>query len=322
GTPEFLGQSPGAQKLVDDWGAATSLGAQIVRQIEAGSKELPKSAAAAPEAVAAFADIAADLVKAGDTESLDYLTGRDPTFSAFLLDVRKPGYYLYNGDSGAVARILATPAAGRLGLRRVEHGDQGSVVASSYIYRPARVAERLREAAHETTTNDTADIRRRLQAYADRAVPLAETARRPAAAAYTFIEPQFLVGAALDSLANVMPSQASRAGRGDIPLPLGTIRGRLASGERHPLVDEARWNALASVLESEPALAAVPDAKVLRFVTEAWQTHGKFIARVKDGSGAMIQVSALARLATLKPGSDEWKRERRFLSAALQAALR
>ncbi|MFI5347059.1 MAG: hypothetical protein ACHQ51_11860 [Elusimicrobiota bacterium] len=323
GTPEFLGQSAGAQKLVDDWGAATTLGAQIVRQVEAGSKDLPKSSVATPAAAAAFADIAADLAKAGDKEALEYLSGRDPTFSAFLLDVRKPGYYLYNGDKGAVARILATPAARRLGLRRVEHGDEGSVVPSSYIYRSARVAERLREASRETDTNDTADIRRRLQAYAERAAPLAEPGPSAGASAYKFVEAEFLPGSALDSAANVMPAQAGgAAGRSDIPLPLSVIRQRLASGERHPLVEEARWNALALILRGNPELAAVPGAKQLRLVAQPYQTRGKRVARMTDGSAAMIQLSALDELARMKPGSDQQTRELRFLSAALQAALR
>jgi len=322
GTPEFLGVSARAQGLVDDWGAAAALGAQIVRQVSAGSRELPKSAAATPEAAADFARVAADLVRAGDREALDYLSGRDPTFSAFLLDVRKPGYYLYNGDGGVVDRILATPSGARLGLRRVAHGDGGSVVASSYFYRPARVVERLREAAREVSDH-SADARARLAAYAERAAPLAARSEPPreAAAPYSFVEPEFLPGSALESAANAMSPRYKSAERSDIPLPLSVIRARLASGEPHPLIKAARWHALELVLRASSALAAAPETQPIRFVASPWQTRGRLVAKASDGS-VMLQVAALDDVARLEGDPPRLARELRFLSAALEAALR
>jgi|GEM_PF-2365700 len=323
GTPEFLGQSPLAQPLVDAWAAATTLGKQIVLQVQSGSRELPISAAASPAAAAQFADVAADLVRAGDKEALAYLSGEDPTFSAFLLDARKPGYYLYNGDRSVVARILATPSAARMGLRRVEHADTGVAVKSTYVYRPARVVERLREAARETA--DHADAEQRgLAAYADRAAPLAARLRAPAAAtgAYSFAAPEFLPGAVLDSPANVLRARGASNERADMPLPLGTLRARFQSGERHPFFSEERWAALELILRESPALAAEPGAKQVRFVAASYQTRGKVVARVADGSGAMLQVSALDELAQTAPNSPERAREARFLATALEAGLR
>jgi hypothetical protein len=323
GTPEFLGQSPRSQPLLDAWGAATTLGTQIVRQVEAGSRDLPQSAAASPAAAAAFADVAADLVRAGDREALEYLSGQDPTFSAFLLDALKPGYYLYNGDKSVVARILDTPSAQRLGLRRVEHGETGAVVKSTYVYRPARVVERLREAARESA--DHADPEKAgLAAYAERAAPLAARIAAPAAPtdAYAFVDPEFLPGSALDSPANVLRAQPAAHARADMPMTLATLRGRFASGERHPFFDEPRWAALRLVLGANPALASVPDAKYLRFVAQPFQTRGKVVARLADGTGAMLQLSALDDGAKTAPGSPARARELRFLSTALQAGLR
>jgi hypothetical protein len=326
GTPEFLGQTPVAQKLLDEWGAATKLGAQIVRQAEAGSRELPKSDAASSEAAALFADVAADLVRAHDREALDYLSGQDPTFSAFLLDARKPGYYLYNGDRSVVARILATPSAARLGLRHVEHPDTDAVVKSTYYYRPERVAARLRSAALEAAPHAEAE-RSGLQDYARRAAALVVRVPRSssAASAYSFVAPEFLPGSALDSAENRLNPNAPRlVGTSDLPLTLGTLRARLASGEPHPLIDPARWRALTLILRSDPALASAPADQYLRFVSQPWQTRGKAVAPVKDryGKAAAIQLSALDELAALDPKSEQAARRVRFLRAALQAALR
>jgi hypothetical protein len=323
GTPEFLGQSPQAQPLLDAWGAAATLATQIVRQAEAGSRELPRSAAASAAAAAAFADVAADLVRAGDREALGYLSGQDPTFSAFLLDARKPGYYLYNGDQGVVARILATPSAARLGLRRVEHPDPAIDHKSTYLYRPARVVERLREAARETA--DHADAERAgLAAYAGRVAPLAARLAPPAASptAYEFVDPEFLPGSVLDSPANVLPARGASNERADMPFRLGMLRGRIASGQPHPFFSAARWAALELLLRQNPALAAEPDDRYVRFVAASFQTRGKVVARIADGSGALLQLSALDDLAKTAPNSPERARELRFLSTALEAGLR
>lgn len=171
-TPEFLGTTPEAQSLVDAWGAATDYGKQLVEAVKSGAKTLPKGAAASPAAAAAFAAVARELKANKDDAALDYLSGQDPTFSAFLLDARKPGYYLYNGDQSIVARIMSTKAAAALGARRIDKKDGDRVVASTYFYRPARVAARLVETGKRKVEPYDDDARRRLAEYGARMAPL------------------------------------------------------------------------------------------------------------------------------------------------------
>lgn len=321
GTPEFLGTGARGQALVDSWGAATDAGRAIVRQVQRGSHELPAGAAVTPAAAAGFARVAAELVAKGDAEALEYLTGRDPTFSAFLLDARKPGYYLYNGDGSVVARIMATDAAKRMGIRRVDHAE-GAVVASTYFYRPARVVESLREAAAEAAT-DSADVRARLAAYAEKLAPSVAAAPAAETSPYVFVAPEYLPGSALDSAPNRYPTRTGEPGRLELPLPLKALRGRLNGGERYFQFSEERWSALEFLLTAIPELAAAKDETVLRFVAEPFQSGGKKIVPGHDRKGVTVQVAVLDEVARLRKSDPEGlKRELRFLSAAFSAALR
>src|ERR1019366_4359083 len=118
-----LGTTKEAQSLVDTWGGATDYGKQIVTAVKEGKSEFPKSAVVSPAAADVFAAVARELKESKDDAALAYLSGQDPTFSAFLLDAKKPGYYLYNGDKSVVARIMATKAASALGVRRIDKPD-------------------------------------------------------------------------------------------------------------------------------------------------------------------------------------------------------
>lgn len=321
GTPEFLGRSRRAQPLVDAWGAATAYAAEIVRQVERGSRELPKGAAASPAAAADFARVVADLVRAGDAEALAYLRdGTDPTFAAFLLDARKPGYYLYNGDKSVVARIMATAAARSLGIRRVDRPD--GLVASTYFYRPARVVERLREASTEDPGEGGDDgARARLSAYAARLAAAAPSAPAASVEGWSFVAPEFLPGSALDSAANRFASGGAAQGRLELPLPLRALRARMKSGERYPQLTAERWEALRFLLEKVPALSAAGDEVVVRFAAASFQSGGKLVAPTRGG-GVTLQVAALDRVAALRAGdAAELERELRFLRAAFDAAL-
>lgn len=295
GTPEFLGTTDEAQTLLDAWGAAAAYAAQIVKQVRAGSAVLPESAAASPAAAAAFARVAAELSAAGDEEALRYLSGQDPTFAAFLLDARKPGYYLYNGEEAVVSRILATAAARELGVRRLDKPGTSGTHASTYLYRPARVVERLREAARGRGEEDA---RRRLAAYAERLAPLAAPLPRGRTAPYRFAPPETLPGSALDAKANRLDSYPSfKEGfqRWDLPLTAGALRERLASGRAHGSFDERRWAALGRLLAAS-ALQTAPEETSVRVVGQRWQTGGKLVAAGKDG-GVLVQMFALDLIA-------------------------
>ncbi len=323
GTPEFLGTSVRAQPLVDAWAAATDYGRAVVRQIEKRSRELPAGDLVAPAAAAGFARVAAELERAGDREALEYLTGRDPTFTAFLLDVRKPGYYLYNGDGSVVARIMATGAAKSLGIRRVDHPDKGLADhASTYYYRPARVVERLRDAAREPAP-DSAVERSLLSSYAERLAPHAAPVAEAGIAPYRFVEPEFLPGSALDSRANVYAKRAGDPERLELPLPLGSLRLRQRTGDRSLQFTPERWSALGLILESCPELAAADDAVTLRFVGEPFQSGQRKVAPLSGRRGATVQTAVLDEVSRLERDDPAGlKRELRFLSAAFAAALR
>ena len=146
--------------------------------MKAAAKAPPKSTAASPEAAAAFIALARELKENKDDAALDYLSGQDPTFMAFLLDARKPGYYLYNGDQSIVARIMNAKAAAGLGVRRIDKKEGDRVVASTYFYRPARVAERLDAIGKRKMAPYDDDARRRLAEYGARIAPLAARLRR------------------------------------------------------------------------------------------------------------------------------------------------
>lgn len=167
-TPEFLGATQEGQRLVDLWGAAAER-----------AKELVKGGAPKTAVEKSFAGLVAELRAAGDEKALAYLSGEDPTFTAFLLDARKPGYFLYNGDGSIVARIMSAKAARALGVRRLDKPDGDAVHASTYFYRPARVAERLREVGGQTVGPHDQDARERIAEYARRAAALAARLSRP-----------------------------------------------------------------------------------------------------------------------------------------------
>ncbi len=171
GTPEFLGTTKRAQELVNAWGAATEHGKAVVAAVRAGTP-IPKTDAVPKRASAAFARLAEELKAAGDEEALAYLSGQDPTFSAFLLDARKPGYYLYNGDKGVIARIMKAKAAADMGIRRVEHPVPGLTISSSYFYRPRRVVERLKELDGEPGGEHSSREKELLQSYIPKLSPL------------------------------------------------------------------------------------------------------------------------------------------------------
>jgi hypothetical protein len=328
GTPEFLSTTPEGQALVDAWGRAVEHGRRVIAQVEAGSTELPASAEIAPAAAAGFARLVAELRRRGDAEALRYLRDEDPTFVAFLLDARKPGYYLYNGDKSVVARIMATDAAHALGIRRVEHGDAGAVVRSLYYYRPERVAERLSAVAAQPASADAAPTRELLATYAPR---LASAARvLPAVAAdakgYSFVEPQFLAVAALDSRENQLATygkQAASSQRYELPIDAKTVRALRAEGRRYGALEQARWDALLALYDACPALAAAAPETALNVVSQPYQSGGRLIAPVKaPGRGAVLQLFLLDRLVALGK-SDAKARDAllRFAAKGVEAAL-
>ncbi len=302
-TPEFLGVSKRAQELVDAWGAAAAYAKQIIAQVRAGSNILPQSAAASPAAAAEFAGLAAELLARGDREALAYLAGADPTVTAFLRDARKPGYYLYNGDASVVGRILKTDAAARLGLRRVRHLDASLPGASAtYLYRPARVVERLREIQDEPGGPDSEETKARLAAYTERLAPLASTAHTVhTTSPFTFAEASSLPGSALETPENRLSSYKNAAGptfRYDLSLPASSLRVRLAAGERPAALDEARWKALARLFKASTSLAKFEGE--VRLVSEAYQTRGRLVAPSGDGRGVLVQLFVLDELARLE----------------------
>ncbi len=323
GTPEFLGVSPQAQGYVDAWAGATAYAKQIVAQVRAGSTLLPKSAAASPAAAAAFARVVEELWKSGDREAVDYLTGTDPTFTAFLLDARKPGYYLYNGERSVVARIMKTKAAGAMGVRRVEHPHVGLNASSTYLYRPRRVLDRLREVQGEPAGEYGGTEKALLADYIARLEPLVP-AKAPAAsiAPYSFADADTLPGSALDSPRNRLASyvQSPPLRRWDLPLPASSLRARFKSGERHPSLDEDRWNSLGRLLAAAPGLKTYDGS--LRFVSERYLTRDRLIYPGADGKSIAIQMALLDEISRLErdepaalPGFL------RFAAAALDGAL-
>lgn len=327
GTPEFLGTTAEGQELVDAWGRAVEYGRQLLKQAQAGAAALPASAEFSREAAAGLAAVAAELARKGDAEALRYLRDDDPTFLAFLLDARKPGYYLYNGDGSVVARVMATDAAKALGLRRVEHGDTGAVHRSLYFYRPRRVAERVAKVAHGTATSEVAPVRDRLASY----LPRLEAAARalppdaPGPPAYEFVDPRLLPASALDSEANALASYGDAAktfSRYDLPVTAGTVRTLRAEGRRYGALDEGRWDALVSLYDACPALAAAAPETSLRVVSQPYQTRGRLIAPAKAPErGALINVFLLDRLASLRGDPAARAELLRFSAAALQASL-
>ncbi|UPT74838.1 MAG: hypothetical protein M0D55_03740 [Elusimicrobiota bacterium] len=322
GTPEFLGISAEAQPLVDAWGAATEQGKRIVAQVRAGSKALPESAAVSREASAAFASVAAELKAAGDEAALDYLSGQDPTFSAFLLDARKPGYYMYNGDSGAIGRILATKAAAALGLRRVLHPDPSLPGAGAvYLYRPARLLERLRALASAPVEKHDEAARARLAAYAGRLAPhVGPAPKAPAQAPWTFAAADALPGSALGTDRNKLSSyKVSGDGRRwDLPLTMPLLRPRLEKGEPHGSFDSARWESLEALYRASAKMKTSEGG--LRVVSESYHTRGALVAAAKDG--AVINMALLDELARLRrEDAKALPGFLRFAAAAVDGAL-
>ena len=320
-TPEFLGVSPQAQGFVDAWGAATSYAKQIVAQVKAGSTVLPRSAAASPAAAAAFARVVAELKAHGDGEAVAYLAGQDPTFTAFLLDARKPGYYLYNGDGSVVARIMETKAARALGIRRVLHPVDGLNVSSTYFYRPRRVLDRLREIHDEPGGPHSDNEKALLAAYEKKLEPLVGGPSVDAPPApYSFADPDSLPGSALDSPKNALSSYPQTAAtRWDLPLPAASLRARFASGDRHPSLDEARWKALGLLLKASKLSSWDGDA---RFVSERWQTRDRLVAPSKDGKSVLLQLALLDEIDRLSRGDKKTLASfLRFAGAAVDGAL-
>lgn len=320
-TPEFLGISKQSQGFVDAWGDATAYAKQIVAQVRAGSKVLPKSAAATPEAAAAFARVAEELRANGDEEALEYLTGRDPTFSAFLLDARKPGYYLYNGDGGVIGRIMRTEAAGGLGVRRVLHPVEGLDLSSTYFYRPRRVLDRLRELETEPGGPHSDETKALLKEYEAKLAPLVGAAPKGSVDGFVFAAPETLEGAAGDSPLNALsayPPTAER--RWDLPLPASSLYARVKRGEPHPTFDAPRWKALVRLLRASKRLASW-DGDV-RFVSERWQTKDRLVSGSSDGRSVLVQLALLDEV-------DRRSREApktlasflRFAGAALDGAV-
>lgn len=325
GTPEFLGVSPLAQPLVDRWSQAARHAAAVVRQVRKGSRELPLSKVVTKEATAGLARVASELLAAGDTEALDYLESRqDPTFSAFLLDAGKPGYYLYNGAGGVVARVLATRAAGTSGVRRLDQPEMGTVVPSTYYYRPARVVARL--AALLVEPADHAEKERDLfSQYAARAGALGVKEPKGDVKGWTFSEPEFLEGSALDSARNRLTSYGEGTkgsfSRYDLPLKAGALRSRLASGEAIPSLAGERWDSAADLFKASGALSKAGDDVEVRLVSERFQTRDALVA--KGQGSVLVQVFALDELARLKKTDKKAARAfLRFLAAAVDAALR
>lgn len=322
GTPEFLGISPEAQPLVDAWGEATEQGRRIVAQIRAGSRTLPESGVVDRRASAAFGRVALELKEKGDEDALDYLSGKDPTFSAFLLDVRKPGYYLYNADAGAIGRILATKAAGALGLRRVEHPDPslpGS--GATYLYRPARVLERLRELASSPVEKYDEPARARLAAYADRLAPHAGASPRGETAPFVFAAASDLPGAALSTDRNKLSSYKPAADayrRWDLPLTLPLLRPRLEKNDPHGSFDAARWEALSALYAASAKMKT--SGADFRIVADPHLTRGALVAPSKGGVAVnMILLDEIARLK--REDEKALPGFLRFAAAAVDGAL-
>lgn len=322
-TPEILGTTPEAQRLVDRWGAATAYAAQVVRQVVAGSKELPDDAAVPHGAAVGFASLVAELLRAGDRAAVDTLSGADPTLTAFLLDAGKPGYYLYNGDGSAVARIMKTKAVAAMGIRAVDHPAGVGDHKSTYLYRPVRVVESLRAAARQPGLDGEArDAQTRLAAYAERMAPLAAPASEAASGGFTFTDPAVLPGSALESPANAFPHSPGVRNRYNLPFPLGSIRHRMVVNEPWTQFNDAQWRGLRVLLRSVPSLTAAPDDLVLTFVSESFASRGRLIAPATDGRrGAIVQMALLEKLAALEGEPEKLAAERRFLVAAFTAAL-
>jgi hypothetical protein len=321
GTPEFLGTTKEGQETLDAWGRAVDYSRLILKQVEAGSKNLPKSAEIPPEAAAGFARLAAELKAKGDAEALAYLRDQDPTFVAFLLDARKPGYYLYNGSDSIVARIMATKAAGALGIRRLDQKD-GAVHASTYFYRPKRVAERAAAVSAGEASSDAASYRDAMKPYAARLAALASKlpAGSGSAQGFGFVEAQFLDASALESAANKLETYGAKQGfsRYDLPITAGTVRGR--RGQGYGALSDAQWRGLVALHDASPLLKAAAEDTPLRVVSQAYETRGQLIAKNKTG-GLTVQLFVLDRLAELESDPAARGSFLRFLAAAAAGAL-
>lgn len=266
GTPEFLGKSKEAQDTVDAWGAAADYAAKLLRHVKAGQTALPKSQAASPQAAMAFADLVKELLGRDDHAAADSLASGDPTLAAFLLDVRKPGYYLYNADESLVAKILNTSAAKSMGLRTVKKPDESfPSLFSTYVYRPVRVAQRL--ASIDPGQPEGA----LLNAYGRRLTRVARDSSRPSTGGWVFADypPEEL---------SAYP--ASKAGpRWELPA---------SPGKRPGLLSDEAWRGLRA-LELDGAVT---------LVTDAHKTRGKVAAK------GVIQVAALEELGR-RAGRDQ-----------------
>jgi hypothetical protein len=108
-------------------------------------------------------------------------------------------------------------------------------------------------------------------------------------------------------------------GNWDLPLPLGSLRGRLHRGEPHSSFSNLRWAGLRRLFDATPALRAASDDVVLRFVSQPWHTRGLLISKsFGTRTGVSIQLSVLEELARQKePGSEI----ERFATTAVTAAL-
>jgi hypothetical protein len=328
GTPEFLGTTKEGQDLVDAWGRAVEYGRAVLARAAAGETRLPKSAEFSRQAAAGLASVAAELKRRGDEPALVYLRDEDPTFMAFLLDARKPGYYLYNGDASAVARIMATDAARALGIRRIDH-KEGGVQASTYFYRPERVAARLEAVASGPASRDAAALRDALKPYAEEARALARSlpAAPKAASDWSFVAPETLAAASASrndpNLLSSYKDFVRGFSRYDLPITAGTVRALRAEGRRYGALNEGQWKALLSLYDACPALRKADPQALLRVVSQPYETDGRLFAPAKGPErGVQLQLFALDRLAALEAGNG---RERaaflRFAASALEAAL-
>jgi hypothetical protein len=325
-TPEFLGVGPHGQGLVDAWGAATAYAHAIALQVESGSKVLPENDAASHESAAAFADLVNELLRNGDHEAVAYITGGDPTFTAFLLDVRKPGYYLYNGNSAIFDRVLATRAYAALGATRLEHPDPAIRHSVTYLFRPERVVAALRAAASAPAAPGEEKVRRGLGDYAERLASLMPPSPHPRTGRYEFDDPNFLIGSVLDSPRDRIVAERDNDSdrRYDLPLPLASLRQHLRENQPYMQFSPARWRAVAMILRRCPALRDAPPDVIVRFTGEARRTRGRKIApvHVEKGRGIGINMAALDELANLESGPPAaLQNELRFFSVAIEAAL-
>jgi hypothetical protein len=173
-TPQILGTTAEAQALVNTWGEATNRAKRVIDAVRAGKTGASTEAEGKP-----FEALVRELAAKGDDEALDYLSGLDPTFTAFLLDARKPGYYAYNADETIVDRVMRAKSASGFGVRRIDKPEGDKVHASTYFYRPARVARRLDELAVEKVEAYDEETRKRFAEYAARFGPLARRLSRP-----------------------------------------------------------------------------------------------------------------------------------------------